>query len=109
MSSSAKAEPLSDEDVLGLGERRDQDVDLFPRVVDVERRSRGGRSVEPSHHELRAVVARADRDAFLVQDGREVMRVHIAIPEADGPTTLARVYRPEDPGAGRLQALERVG
>ena len=57
-------------------------------------------SAELLRERLRAVVPRADRDAFLVEDGREVVRMNVLVPEADGTAPDADVLRSidRDPG-----------
>ena len=53
-------------------------------------------------------MARADRHALLVHDGREVVWVHVPVPEGHRSTTDVRVRRTEHPGSSALQAFERV-
>ena len=53
----------------------DEAVDLLGNRVQVEARAIRRRDAEPPHERLRAVVAAANRDAFRVEDLRDVVRM----------------------------------
>ena len=61
----------------------DERVRLFARVVEAERRAARGGHVEAHHQRLRAVMAGADGDAFLVEDRADVVRMHAFEHERD--------------------------
>mmetsp|Transcript_975 Transcript_975/g.2693 ORF Transcript_975/g.2693 Transcript_975/m.2693 type:complete len:422 (+) Transcript_975:27-1292(+) len=64
------------EELLGGADGLDEPVHLLLGVVDVEGCSRCGRDAQSRVQGLRAVVARTDRDAILVDEGGKVIRVH---------------------------------
>src|SRR5688572_31519748 len=55
----------------------DQRIDVAAIVVHVERRTSPGAYVEPPHQRLRAVVTRTNADPVAIEDGREVVRMHV--------------------------------
>src|SRR5687767_9746011 len=69
--------------------RISQLIRLFPSVVKRERSTCGGGHIEKLHHRLGTVVASADRDALLVEDGSDVVRVDIFYLERED----ARLFR----------------
>src|SRR6266478_7192426 len=54
-----------------------QNVNLFLRIVESKRGAGGSRDLEPLHHGLSTMVAGTYCDSFLVQDGADVVRVHL--------------------------------
>ena len=60
---------------MGLVQAFDEAVDLLGDRVEVEARAVRRRDAELRHQRLAAVVAGADRDAFHVEDLRDVVRV----------------------------------
>src|SRR5258708_283123 len=96
-------EPLDDVQAL------DEGVDLGRRGVQIERRPRGRRNSIPDAHRPRAVVPDADRDALLVQDLADVVRVDVAEHERDRRPALLSRRRADDAEAlDLLQPPERV-
>ena len=83
-------------------------IDFGRRVVEIEARPRAGGDAEPVVQRLRAVVAGADRDALLVEQLGDVVRMRLRRREAhDAGLVLGR--RAEDPQAvDLLQPLVRV-
>src|SRR5919205_1038206 len=92
--------PPSGEDFDDLLHGRDEGVHLFPGVVEGEGGAGRGRDAEVLHDGLRAVVAGADGDALLVEDGAHVVRVHLVDDEGQHARLLAR-------GADDAHALDR--
>src|SRR5512141_2967657 len=68
----------------------DESVDVRRIVVDVERSSRRSRNVEPAHQRLRAVMAGTNADTIAVENGREIVRMHIAHREAHDSAAFLR-------------------
>src|ERR1700682_5185181 len=65
------------EDALRQADAGNKRVDLGRRVVDIERRSGLRGHAELLHKRLVAVVARADANAFPVQNARQVVSVNV--------------------------------
>ncbi len=70
---------------MGLVEPFDEAVDLLGDRVEVEARAVRRRDAQLRHQRLAAVVARADRDAFHVEDLRDVVWVDAFDVEGDDP------------------------
>src|SRR5215216_1023690 len=67
-----------------------QPVHLLLRVVEGEGGAGGGGDAEVLHDGLRAVVAGADGDDLLVEDGAHVVRVYLVDDEGHHARLLAR-------------------
>src|ERR1700733_13482547 len=65
-------------------------VDLLEGVIEGERGARGGRHLEEFHHGHGAVMAGADGDAALVEDGAEIVRMHARDHEGHQARFVAR-------------------
>ncbi len=65
-------------------------VDFLEGVVEGERGARGGRQLEEFHHRHGAVMAGADRDAVLVENGAEIVRMHPRDDEGHQARLIAR-------------------
>jgi hypothetical protein len=72
---SRSASQRSSKELVAELQRIDQRVDLCLCVVQTEGRTAGRRYAHMRHQRLRAMVPGADRDALLVQHGRDVMGV----------------------------------
>src|SRR6266436_63303 len=57
--------------------RSRQHVNFFFCVVESKRSARGCRHIEPLHHRLRAMMPGTHGDAFLIEDGANVVRMDI--------------------------------
>src|SRR5512143_1133454 len=78
------------ENLLCLVHAFDERVDVRRIVVDVERSSRRSGNVEPAHQRLRAMVAGTNADTIAVENGREIVRMHIAHSEAHDSAAFFR-------------------
>src|SRR6478609_1572448 len=100
----------SAEEVADVVEAVDQRVHLAGRGVQVERRPGGRRNSVPQADRPRAVVADPDRDALLVEDLADVVRVDVTEREGDRRAAVDGRARADDPQIGHLvQALDGVG
>src|SRR6266516_1029509 len=88
-----------------------ESVNVVDVIIDVEGRPRGRRHAQPAHQRLRAMMASANTDTVLVQDGCQVVRVNVAVCEWNdaGAVTARSVDRdtfdlgePLDRQAGEL-------
>src|SRR5438552_7945676 len=93
---------------LHLLERFDQRVDVFMRVVHVERCPGRGWHAQDPHQDLRAMMPRPHAYAFLVEHLGQVVGMDVAVPEGDGATPRLGVLRPEHPRARIRQPLDRI-
>ena len=99
------------EELLGLGERLDEHVDVGLVVVDVERRPAGGRHAELAHQRLGAVVAGAHADGVLVEHLADVVGVDAVEQERDRAAAHVDVERAVDRervGEAVAERVERV-
>src|SRR5690349_20590484 len=83
-------------DVPGLTEYRadllkslGQRFKLGPRVIDAKRCPRGGRHTVAVHHRLATMMAGAHRDAFLVKDGADIVRMNAFQGKAENGSLVA--------------------
>src|SRR5512143_768766 len=53
--------------------RSRQDVDLFFRIVESKRRACGRWNIKPLHDRLSTMMTRADSNAFLIENGSDVV------------------------------------
>jgi hypothetical protein len=91
-------------------DRGGEPVDLVERVVERERGARSRRHPKELHHRHRAVMAGADRDAVLVEDRAEIVRVHPVDDEGHEARLLGRGAdhgEPRNGAEGRVRAREQ--
>src|SRR6185436_18906059 len=67
-----------------------QRIDVGFGVVHIERRPRGRRHVQAPHQRLRTMMARANADADLVENRREIVRMDLRDREADHSAPVRR-------------------
>src|SRR6185312_4009964 len=77
-------------------ERFDEYIDIVRIVVDGEAGAARGRDSEPPHEQLRAMMARANRDPVGIDDRADVVRVDTFEGEADRAATVLGARRPMD-------------
>src|SRR2546426_9498457 len=84
------------EEFLGLPQRLDKGVHFVARVVEVEAGARGGGDAEFLVERHRAMMTGPDGDAFLIEEGRQIVRMNVAERERDETTTFFHVERTVD-------------